>query len=134
MKYRAINKRKLKLLLVLLGDDRTHVVGRQRQACSHETQRETAGQGDAGCWCDMADALNVAERLAEPAALTGETLLRSYRAADWPDWFAAAGVASPAIGRQALHAARLAFPSPVGIRVEVEAPLPADLLIPELGL
>jgi 23S rRNA pseudouridine1911/1915/1917 synthase len=37
------------------------------------------------------------------------------------------GVPSPAIGRQALHAARLAFPSPVGRRVEVEAPLPADL-------
>jgi LysR family transcriptional regulator of beta-lactamase len=39
----------------------------------------------------------VAERLSEPAALTGETLLRSYRAADWPDWFAAAGVHAPAI-------------------------------------
>ena len=39
----------------------------------------------------------IAERLAEPAALAGETLLRSYRAADWPDWFAAAGVAAPAI-------------------------------------
>jgi 23S rRNA pseudouridine1911/1915/1917 synthase len=37
------------------------------------------------------------------------------------------GVPSPAIGRQALHAARLAFTSPAGIRVEVEAPLPADL-------
>jgi LysR family transcriptional regulator of beta-lactamase len=39
----------------------------------------------------------IAERLAEPAALTGETLLRSYRAADWPDWFAAAGLSPPAI-------------------------------------
>jgi 23S rRNA pseudouridine1911/1915/1917 synthase len=37
------------------------------------------------------------------------------------------GVASPVIGRQALHAVRLAFPSPAGGRVEVEAPLPADL-------
>jgi len=37
------------------------------------------------------------------------------------------GVASPVIVRQALHAARLAFPSPVGGRVVVEAPLPADL-------
>ena len=37
------------------------------------------------------------------------------------------GVASPAIGRQALHAARLAFPSPAGGRVVVDAPLPADL-------
>jgi len=38
------------------------------------------------------------------------------------------GAGSPAIGRQALHAARLAFPRPSdGRRVEVEAPLPADL-------
>jgi 23S rRNA pseudouridine1911/1915/1917 synthase len=38
------------------------------------------------------------------------------------------GRPSPAISRQALHAARLAFPSPAGGRVEVEAPLPADLV------
>ena len=38
------------------------------------------------------------------------------------------GVASTAIGRQALHAARLAFPLPSGARVAVEAPLPADLV------
>jgi 23S rRNA pseudouridine1911/1915/1917 synthase len=37
------------------------------------------------------------------------------------------GVSSPAVGRQALHAVRLAFPSPAGGRVVVEAPLPADL-------
>jgi 23S rRNA pseudouridine1911/1915/1917 synthase len=38
------------------------------------------------------------------------------------------GRPSPAIGRQALHAARLAFPSPAGTgRVEVVAPLPADM-------
>jgi 23S rRNA pseudouridine1911/1915/1917 synthase len=37
------------------------------------------------------------------------------------------GVASPVISRQALHAARLAFPSPLGPRVEVVAPRPADL-------
>ncbi len=37
------------------------------------------------------------------------------------------GVASPVIGRQALHAARLAFPSPAAGPVVVEAPLPADL-------
>jgi hypothetical protein len=36
-------------------------------------------------------------------------------------------VASPLIGRQALHASRLAFPSPAGGRVDVTAPLPADL-------
>jgi 23S rRNA pseudouridine1911/1915/1917 synthase len=38
------------------------------------------------------------------------------------------GVASPAIARQALHAARLAFPRPSdGAPVEVRAPLPDDL-------
>ena len=37
------------------------------------------------------------------------------------------GVASPVIGRQALHAARLSFPSPLGAQVVVLAPLPADL-------
>ncbi len=37
------------------------------------------------------------------------------------------GVASPVMARQALHAARLAFPSPVGGQVEAVAPLPADL-------
>jgi len=38
-----------------------------------------------------------AERLTEPSALLAETLLRSYRAADWPDWFAAAGLSPPPI-------------------------------------
>ncbi len=37
------------------------------------------------------------------------------------------GVASPVVARQALHAARLAFPSPASGRVVVEAPLPEDL-------
>jgi LysR family transcriptional regulator of beta-lactamase len=38
-----------------------------------------------------------AERLDGPAALAREILLRSYRAEDWPDWFAAAGLPAPAI-------------------------------------
>jgi 23S rRNA pseudouridine1911/1915/1917 synthase len=38
------------------------------------------------------------------------------------------GARSPAIGRQALHAWRIAFPRPSdGARVEVEAPVPSDL-------
>ena len=38
------------------------------------------------------------------------------------------GVASPHLARQGLHAWRLSFPRPVdGVRVEVEAPVPADL-------
>ena len=39
----------------------------------------------------------VAERLSEPADLGRETLLRSYRADDWPDWFRAAGVPPPPV-------------------------------------
>jgi LysR family transcriptional regulator of beta-lactamase len=37
----------------------------------------------------------IAERLAEPAALARETLLRSYRTDEWTRWFAAAGVPAP---------------------------------------
>jgi 23S rRNA pseudouridine1911/1915/1917 synthase len=37
------------------------------------------------------------------------------------------GLVSEAIPRQALHAARLAFPSPAGARVDVTAPLPREL-------
>jgi 23S rRNA-/tRNA-specific pseudouridylate synthase len=37
-------------------------------------------------------------------------------------------VAEPALGRQFLHAARLAFPHPVAEeRIDVESPLPDDL-------
>lgn len=39
----------------------------------------------------------LALRLRSPQALAGETLLRSYRADDWPRWFDAAGVASPSL-------------------------------------
>jgi LysR family transcriptional regulator of beta-lactamase len=39
----------------------------------------------------------LARRLAGPEDLRGETLLRSYRADEWPAWFAAAGIAAPAI-------------------------------------
>jgi LysR family transcriptional regulator of beta-lactamase len=38
----------------------------------------------------------VAARLAAPADLAGETLLRSYRADEWSRWFAAAGIPAPA--------------------------------------
>jgi LysR family transcriptional regulator of beta-lactamase len=39
----------------------------------------------------------VAQRLARPADLAGEVLLRSYRADDWPNWFAAAGETCPTL-------------------------------------
>lgn len=37
----------------------------------------------------------IAKRLRSPADLARETLLRSYRADEWPRWFAAAGAAAP---------------------------------------
>ncbi|NWK96800.1 LysR family transcriptional regulator [Sphingobium lactosutens] len=37
----------------------------------------------------------MAARLPDPAALARETLLRSYRADEWPRWFAAAGASCP---------------------------------------
>ncbi len=37
----------------------------------------------------------LAERYRSPAALAGATLLRSYRADEWPRWFAAARIACP---------------------------------------
>ena len=37
----------------------------------------------------------VARRLQRPADLANEPLLRTYRADEWPAWFAAAGVAAP---------------------------------------
>ena len=39
----------------------------------------------------------IAERLHAPGDLARETLLRSYRADDWPDWFKAAGAAVPPV-------------------------------------
>jgi len=39
----------------------------------------------------------MAKRLRSPEALTGETLLRSYRADEWPRWFEAAGAAPPSL-------------------------------------
>jgi len=37
----------------------------------------------------------MASRLSSPQALTGETLLRSYRADEWPRWFHRAGLTPP---------------------------------------
>lgn len=39
----------------------------------------------------------IARRLREPADVGRETLLRSYRADEWPGWFAAAGLEPPAM-------------------------------------
>ena len=49
----------------------------------------------------------VAARVRRPQDLAHETLLRSYRAEDWPGWFAAAGVDCPAIRGPVFDSSRL---------------------------
>ncbi|MBT2300211.1 LysR family transcriptional regulator [Variovorax paradoxus] len=49
----------------------------------------------------------IATRIARPQDLAHETLLRSYRPDDWPGWFAAAGVACPAIRGPVFDSSRL---------------------------
>jgi LysR family transcriptional regulator of beta-lactamase len=49
----------------------------------------------------------VAARIAKPRDLAQQTLLRSYRAEDWPAWFAAAGAACPAIRGPVFDSSRL---------------------------
>lgn len=48
-----------------------------------------------------------AARLATPDDLAGETLLRSYRADDWLNWFSAAGVAPRAVRGPVFDSSRL---------------------------
>jgi LysR family transcriptional regulator of beta-lactamase len=49
----------------------------------------------------------VAARIRQPHDLLHETLLRSYRAEDWPGWFAAAGLACPAVRGPVFDSSRL---------------------------
>lgn len=49
----------------------------------------------------------VAARVRRPQDLAHQTLLRSYRAEDWPGWFAAAGVDCPAIRGPVFDSSRL---------------------------
>jgi LysR family transcriptional regulator of beta-lactamase len=49
----------------------------------------------------------IAARIARPQDLAHEALLRSYRPDDWPGWFAAAGVACPAIRGPVFDSSRL---------------------------
>ncbi|RZL87853.1 MAG: LysR family transcriptional regulator [Variovorax sp.] len=49
----------------------------------------------------------IAQRILRPQDLAHETLLRSFRPDDWPGWFAAAGVACPAIRGPVFDSSRL---------------------------
>ena len=57
----------------------------------HGTEAEPLQASPLSAVCTPA----VAARLQRPADLSRETLLRSYRADEWPRWFAAAGVSCP---------------------------------------
>lgn len=59
----------------------------------HGTHAEPIMQAPLSPVCTPA----MAKRLRSPQALAGETLLRSYRADEWPRWFDAAGVAPPSL-------------------------------------
>lgn len=50
---------------------------------------------------------SIAARVRRPQDLAHETLLRSYRAEDWPGWFAAAGLDCPAIRGPVFDSSRL---------------------------
>lgn len=49
----------------------------------------------------------IAARIARPRDLAQQTLLRSYRAEDWPAWFAATGTGCPAIRGPVFDSSRL---------------------------
>lgn len=52
-------------------------------------------------------------RLADPRALPRETLLRSYRADESPRWFAAAGLAPPALHGPVFDSSMLMVPAAI---------------------
>jgi LysR family transcriptional regulator of beta-lactamase len=73
----------------------------------------------------------IAERLATPADLLGETLLRSYRVDDWTIWFAAAGLKAPVLRGPMFDSSRLMADAAIqGLGVAL---VPHDLFASELG-
>jgi LysR family transcriptional regulator of beta-lactamase len=57
----------------------------------HGTQADALPEAPLTAVCSP----ELARRLSRPADLAGETLLRSYRADEWPRWFEAAGLPPP---------------------------------------
>lgn len=73
----------------------------------------------------------VGARIAKPADLAHETLLRSYRQGDWPDWFAAAGARCPAIRGPVFDSSRLMAEAAMqGVGVALA---PAAMFVQELA-
>lgn len=66
----------------------------------------------------------IAARLAGPQDLHAETLLRSYRADEWPSWFEAAGVAPPPVKGPVFDSSRTMVEAALlGIGVALAPPL-----------
>ncbi len=72
----------------------------------------------------------LAGRLKEPGALARETLLRSYRADEWPRWFAAAGLPCPRLSGPVFDSSALMAAAAIaghGIALAPPAMLARDL-------
>ncbi|RJF85863.1 LysR family transcriptional regulator [Sphingomonas cavernae] len=73
----------------------------------------------------------IAARIASPADLARETLLRSYRADEWSLWFAAAGASAPAIRGPVFDSSlAMALAAEAGAGVAL---LPADMFARQMG-
>jgi LysR family transcriptional regulator of beta-lactamase len=74
-----------------------------------------------------------AARLRSPQALAGETLLRSYRADEWPRWFEKAGLPAPALRGPVFDSSILmAAAAEAGLGVALAPPaMFADALVAE---
>ena len=73
----------------------------------------------------------VASRLKAPTDLAGETLLRSYRSDDWPDWFRAAGLPAPPLAGPVFDSSRVMVEA--ALQGEGVALAPASMFGRELG-
>ncbi|MCJ8156970.1 LysR family transcriptional regulator [Sphingomonas sp. LaA6.9] len=73
----------------------------------------------------------LAARIATPADLARETLLRSYRADEWTDWFAAAGIPAPTIRGPVFDSSlTMALAAEAGAGVAL---LPVEMFVRQLG-
>lgn len=74
---------------------------------------------------------HLAARLHDPADLAGETLLRSYRSDDWPDWFSAAGLPVPPLTGPMFDSSRIMIEA--ALQGEGVALAPASMFERELN-
>lgn len=75
-------------------------------------------------------ALSIAARLTDPSDLAAETFLRSYRADEWPRWFAMAGLDAPALRGPVFDSSNLMVKAAeAGLGVAL---VPTRMFLPEL--